>query len=178
MHRPAHVVAERNGSARPRARRAGRPRGGAPDRAVPPDPLALCHRLLQSQVPRVVRLQGPPAVSFPVEHDGLLARRRSRRLKLADPALHARPDRAKLLSRMVSIARILFFRLRPPPRVRITCAAVAGRPHGRDSNRPSSSRSCCNWCRNVVNGSRSSSVLKVLAHYSTFLRSNAWRRSA
>ena len=95
MHRPAHVVAERNGSARPRARRAGRPRGGAPDRAVPPDPLALCHRLLQSQVPRVVRLQGPPAVSFPVEHDGLLARRRSRRLKLADPALHARPDRGE-----------------------------------------------------------------------------------
>ena len=88
-------VAERNGSARPRARRAGRPRGGAPDRAVPPDPWVLCHRLLQSQVPSVVRLQGPPAVPFPVEHDGLIARRRGRRLKLADQALHARPDRGE-----------------------------------------------------------------------------------
>ena len=78
---------------------------------------------------------------------------------------------AKPLSLMVSIARILSFRLRPPLRVRITGAAVSGSPHGRDSNRPSSSRSCCNWCWNAVNGSRSSSVLKVCAHRSTFLRS-------
>ena len=85
---------------------------------------------------------------------------------------------AKSLDRMVSIAWMLFIRLCPPLKVRITCAAVSGRPHGRDSNLPSPSRSCCTWCRNAVNGSQSSSVLKVLAHCSIFLRSNAWRRSA
>ena len=41
-------------------------------------------------------LQSPSAVPFPVEHDGLLARHHGRRLELADPPLHARPDRGKI----------------------------------------------------------------------------------